>query len=140
MSVPQKVLVIDNDLFFAVKAEATIKKMGYEAIMADTREKAIEIAKENALCLILLSYGKEFLRPLELTRELKMIAPTPILGYIAHGKIPEMRPLSKEAGCDLLIANSAFAMRLPQMIQKLAPIGGDVPDFSAALQIGMEGE
>ncbi len=141
MSDTKKVLVIDDDLFFAMRAEATLRKMGYEAKLLGTYQEALAYAGENDLCLTLLSYGKERLQPLELTRELKALSPEcPILGYVSHGEIPTMRPLSKAAGCDLLIANSVFAMRLPQMIQKLAPPDGGVPEIAEAEQIGTEGE
>ena len=141
MSDSKKVLVIDDDLFFAMRAEATLRKMGYEPKLLGTYPEALAYARENKLCLILMSYRKERLQPLELTRELKAHSPNcPILGYVSHGDIPAMRPLSKAAGCDLLIANSAFAMRLPQMIQKLAPPDGGVPEIGEAELIGTEGE
>ena len=141
LSDSKKALVIDEDMFFAMRAEATLRKMGYEAKLLGTFQEALAYSRENDLCLTLMSYGKERLRPLELTRELKTLSPNcPILGYISHGEIPMMRPLSKEAGCDLLIANSAFATRLPQMIQKLAPLNGGAPKIAEAEQIGMEGE
>ncbi len=134
-------LVIDEDLFFAMRAEATLRKMGYESKLLGTYQEALAYAGENDLCLTMMSYGKERLQPLELTRELKALSPNcPILGYVSHGEIPVMRPLSKEAGCDLLIANSAFATRLPQMIQKLAPPDGGIPEIAEAEVIGTEGE
>ena len=136
-----KVLVADDDLFFAVKVESTLAKMGYEPKVVASAEAALEYAGANELALVILNFGRERLEPLKLTAALKKLSgAAPILGFISHGKIPEMRPLSREAGCDLLIANSVVAMRLPQMISKLAPLDGGATDLEAATLEGMEGE
>lgn len=137
----KRVLVIDDDLFFAVKIESALKKMGYEAKVFGSGELALEYADTTEIALAIINFGREKLSPLSLSSQLKQLPnPAPILGFISHGKIPEMRPLAKAAGCDLLIANSVVALKLPQMISKLAPLDGSAQDIDSAEEMGREGE
>jgi hypothetical protein len=43
-----------------------------------------------------------------------------VLGFVSHVWMPQVRPNALAAGVDLLVANSALSMRLPQLVAELA--------------------
>ena len=45
--------------------------------------------------------------------------PPPVLGYCSHVSMPQIRTNAMAAGCNLLFANSALSMRLPQLVAKV---------------------
>ena len=129
-----RVLVIDEDLLFSVRIEKTLQKLGYEVYVAGSSEEALDTAEGHSLALTIINYGRENLSPLATTEKLKALPqPAPVLGFVSHKLIPQIRPDAMSAGCDLLVANSALTMRLPQLVEKLAPLDG-----SAAMIIEAE--
>jgi CheY-like chemotaxis protein len=127
------ILVVDEDLLFSVRVESTLQKRGYEVYVTGNPEEALDIAQENPLSLIIINYGREGLKPMETTTKLKKLyQPAPVLGFLSHKLIPAVREEAREAGCDLLVANSALVLRLPQLVEKLAPLDGSVPQIVEA--------
>lgn len=114
------VLLIDNDLFLSVRIDSTLRKLGCDVVVVNSSEKAFTTAQTRHPSLVIINYAKANLSPLEITRRLKSLPnPAPILGYISHGLIPEFRPESKAAGCDLLVANSVITGHLDRLIARL---------------------
>jgi CheY-like chemotaxis protein len=135
------ILVIDEDLLFSVRVETTLQKRGYEVYVAVDPDDALAIAETNVLNLIIINFGREGLRPLETTTKLKaLFQPAPILGFLSHKLIPSIREQARDAGCDLLVANSALVLRLSQLVEKLAPIDGSVSQIVEAEEIAEEAE
>lgn len=135
------VLVIDEDLLFSIRIETTLKKLGYEVTVTGDPEEALAIAERDLLSLTILNYGREGLRPLETTAKLKAVyQPPPILGFLSHKLIPEVRAAAREAGCDLLVANSALVLRLAQLVERLAPLDGSVAQIVEAEELAGEPE
>ena len=128
-----QVLVIDEDLLFSVRIEKTLQKAGYDVHVSGNREEALEIARGHHLALTIINFGRENLAPLETTEKLKgQPNSAPVLGFISHTMIPEVRPKAMEAGCDLLVANSALTLRLRQLVEKLAPLDGSAAQIIEA--------
>ena len=136
-----RVMVIDEDLLFSIRIETTLKKLGYEVYVTKNPEEALSIAQEDRLSLTILNYGREALNPLDTTAKLKaLLQPAPILGFLSHKLIPDIRVAAREAGCDLLVANSALVMRLPQLVARLAPLDGSVAQIVEAEELAEEPE
>ena len=113
-------LVIESDLFFSVRIEKTLQKMGYAVTVATTGEQAIADAAANPPDIVVVNFGEERLHAEETTRKLKDSHNAAlVLGHISHVNMPFVRPNAIHAGCDLLVANSALTMRLPQLVEKL---------------------
>lgn len=128
-----QVLVMDEDLLFSVRIEKTLQTAGYEVHVTGNREEALEIAGGHHLALTIINFGRENLSPLETTSKLKaMPNSAPVLGFLSHKLIPQVRAQAMEAGCDLLVANSALVMRLPQLVEKLAPLDGSAAQIIEA--------
>jgi len=136
-----RVLVIDEDLLFSTRVESTLGKLGYEVFVTNDPEEAVEIAESSRLALTIVNFGREGLEPLKTVAKLKLVfQPSPILGFLSHKLIPDVRDEAREAGCDLLVANSALVMRLPQLMQRLAPLDGSVPQIVEAEELAGETE
>lgn len=129
-------LVIESDLFFSVRIEKTLQKMGYAVKVATTGEQALAEAAANPPDIVIVNFGEERLHAEETTRKLKDAhSAALVLGHISHVNMPFVRPNAIHAGCDLLVANSALTMRLPQLVEKLlGKQTNDAPDDENAEQ------
>ena len=133
------VLVIDEDLLFSTRVESTLRKLGYDVLVTGNPEEAIAIAEASTLGLTIINFGREGLRPLETVAKLKgMFQPAPVLGFLSHKLMPSVRDTAREAGCDLLVANSALVLRLAQLVQRLAPLDGSVAQIVEAEELAEE--
>jgi len=136
-----RILVIDEDLLFSVRVETTLQKSGYDVYVTSSPEEALEVARENPLSLVIFNYGREALKPMETTTRLKALyQPAPVLGFLSHKLIPGVREAAREAGCDLLVANSALVLRLAKLVEKLAPLDGSVSQIVEAEEFADEEE
>ncbi len=91
------------------------------------------------MSLTIINFGREGLLPIETTARLKAVyQPAPILGFVSHKLIPGLRDASREAGCDLLVANSALVLRLAQLVAHLAPLDGSVAQIVEAEEFADE--
>jgi CheY-like chemotaxis protein len=135
------VLVVEDDLFFGVRIEKTLQRLGYTVFMAKSRDEALAMAEEHPPALVIVNFGRDQLEPTEVVRRIKALphAP-PVLGFVSHKWIPHVRPNAMAAGCDLLVANSALSMRLSQLVAKLAPQEGSAINVSEAAQVAEEDE
>lgn len=117
---PSHTLLIDSDLFLAIRLTKGLEKMGSAVVTVDSSEAAVVAAQSVPPDLILINFGRENLRPLETVGNLRsqgVVAA--ILGYVSHTRIPDLRPQSKAVGCDLLVANSAITKRLDSIVSRL---------------------
>jgi CheY-like chemotaxis protein len=135
------VLVIDEDLLFSIRVETTLRKLGYDVLVTASPEEAITIAEGERLDLTIINFGRENLHPLETVARIKAARqPAPVMGFLSHKLIPGMRDAAREAGCDLLVANSALVLRLAQLVQRLAPLDGSVAQIVEAEELAEEAE
>ncbi len=113
-------LVVEDDLFFSVRIETMLQKMGYAVFVATTHDAAVAQAQKRAPAIVIINFGGERTTPGETVKQIKALSPTtPVLGFVSHVWMPQVRPNAMAAGCDLLVANSALTMRLPQLVEKL---------------------
>lgn len=132
--VAPRVLVVDDDLFFAVRIETTLKKLGYDVRVVGNADAAVGLAQERTPALAIVNFGSTRLPATEVVERLKALHDAPlVLGFVPHKQMPFVRQNAMAAGCDRLIANSALSMRLPQIIARLVPLDGSaasLPDES----------
>ena len=122
-------LVIEDDLFFSVRIETVLQKMGYAVTVISDHTKALEQAALSQPVLVVINFGSDRLSPADTVRHLKTLSEPPaVMGFVPHVWMSEVRPAAMAAGCDLLVANSALVMRLPQLVAKL--LGGSKPELS----------
>jgi len=141
------ILIVEGDLLFSVRIETTLKKLGYRTTVIGNGAKALthiaESTAETAPALVIANFGSGRLDPLPFLEELKSLPNPPlVLGFVPHGRLPEMRPLLKAVGCDLLVANSAIAAHLPKLVARLLPDSstGNAPAPDANVLAAIETE
>lgn len=107
-----------TDLFFLVQVTAAAKPLGLQVVCVKDRETAVEKVQAGAAALVvdLTCAGAE---PLELVREVKALSPITVIGFLPHVQT-ELRERALEAGCDSVLARSAFAQKLPELLRLVA--------------------
>ena len=124
------VLVVESDLMFAIRIESVLKKLGYRVKTFGDASRAVEFATEQTLFLSIVSMGREKLTPFEMITQLRALPnPAPVLGFLSHTLIPEVRERAKAAGCDLLVPNSSIVTRLPLLIERFKARAGKPVEF-----------
>ncbi len=106
---------------FMVKIQETAKRNGLETIAVKTKELALAKAAEGA-ALIVIDLNHSASEPLELIQLLKADAGTKnihLLAFVSHVQT-ELRAAAVSAGCDSVVARSAFAESLSAAVARIA--------------------
>jgi CheY-like chemotaxis protein len=115
------IVAVVEDLFFTVKIQDAAKRCGLSCVFVKSAEKAIEKAKEQPK-LIIIDLNAAAVAPLDLIRTLKGDPETSqisLLGYVSHVQA-DLKLEAQEAGCDAVLARSAFSQNLPQILKRHA--------------------
>jgi CheY-like chemotaxis protein len=116
-----KVLAVLEDLFFTVKINESAKRAGMGITFVKSEHDVLEQAKHNP-ALIILDLNFHGLDPLSLIRKLKSDEHTKginVLAYVSHVQ-GELKQQAQEAGCNMVLARSAFSQNLPQILKRHA--------------------
>jgi DNA-binding NarL/FixJ family response regulator len=124
------ILAAVEDLFFLSKIQETAKRLGIAVALADPRKLREQLVGTPARAVILDLNHRSGVA-VEALRALKSdsaTAGTPVLGFLSHVQT-DLAAAARDAGCDILLARSAFSQQLPQLLEKLAgnepaPTGG----------------
>ncbi len=117
----KKVLAVVEDLLFTVKIHETAKRAGVEVEFLKSEKDVLEKAKERPL-LIILDLNNNGVHPLKLIAKLKANSEfkgISLIGYLSHLQA-ELKQKALEAGCDIVLARSAFSQNLPQILKRHA--------------------
>src|SRR5271157_3533241 len=111
------VVALVEDLFFLAKIQETAKALGATVVTADTRRglAAIVEAQPQAIFLDLNSRG---LPAVDWIRALKAdpaTHPIRIVGFVSHAQ-EQLISAARNAGCDSVMARSAFTQQLPNLL------------------------
>lgn len=115
----KKVLAVVSDLFFSVKITDAAKRAGMPVEFIKDEKEVIAKAK-TLPTLIIFDLNFEGIQPLKLisklksNSELKMIS---LIGYLSHVQ-GELKQKAQEAGCDMVMARSAFSQNLPLILKR----------------------
>jgi CheY-like chemotaxis protein len=117
MTDQRTVLAVLNDLMFIAKIQDGVKRTKMKAILATTEADALQKAKDEP-ALIILDLNTTTLDVLQLIRGLKQDAATsgiPLVGFVSHVQTA-LRQQAIDAGCDQVVARSAFSQNLPAIL------------------------
>jgi CheY-like chemotaxis protein len=117
----KKLVAVLDDLFFTVKINESAKRAGMPVEFAKSEQDAMEKAKTRPAVMI-LDLNCRGIDPLDLIRKLKSDAATKdvaLIGYLSHVQ-GELKQQAHEAGCDMVLARSAFSQSLPQILKRHA--------------------
>ena len=115
----KKVLAAVGDLFFAVKIGDAVKRAGLSLEFAKDDKDVLTKAKENPT-LIIFDLNYPNVQALKVIAKLKANAETraiSLIGFVSHVQ-GELKQQAQEAGCDMVLARSAFSQNLPQILKR----------------------
>ncbi|MEP7354339.1 MAG: response regulator [Acidobacteriota bacterium] len=115
----RKILAVLDDLFFQVKINEAAKRAGLPIEFVKSEVDAVEKAKASPQ-LIILDLNCGSLDSLALIQKLKASDETrkvDIIGYVSHVQ-GELKLKAQEAGCNSVLARSAFSVNLPQILKR----------------------
>ncbi len=117
----ETILVVVEDLIFLSKIQQTSRQIGVEVEPVEITKLA-ERLQQNAPRAILLDLNHRSGRALEVARMVKSGAQAShvqIVGFLSHVQ-GDLARQAREAGLDQVMARSAFAQQLPQLLRQLA--------------------
>jgi PleD family two-component response regulator len=117
----KRVLAVVGDLMFTVKINEAARRAGLHVDFVKSEKDAVEMAKEKP-ALIILDLNGGAVQPLKLIGKLKGSAETKaisLLGFISHLDA-ELKQQAQEAGCDMVMARTAFSQNLPMILKRHA--------------------
>ena len=123
-SEPKRVLAVVSDLFFSVKLTEAAKRNGLALEFVKDGKEVMEKAKAQP-SLIIFDLNFDAVQPLKLITKLKgnsATRPINLIGYLSHVQV-ELKLKAQEAGCDMVMARSAFSQNLPLIFKRHAGIG-----------------
>jgi PleD family two-component response regulator len=116
---PKRILAVLSDLFFSVKLADAAKRAGLS--LEFVKDPLDVIAKARLKpSLIILDLNFEAVQPLDLIAKLKSAADTKgvsVIGYVSHVQ-GELKQQAHDAGCDMVLARSAFSQSIPQIFKR----------------------
>jgi PleD family two-component response regulator len=122
--VARKVLGAVEDLLFKSKISETSSQLGIEAAFPRSPKKLLDALRESPPDLLILDLNSARFEPLALLREVKSDEATreiSTIGFLSHVQ-KDLAVAAREAGCDRIVARSAFTRDLPKIL------AGDTPD------------
>jgi len=124
MSGSKRVLAVVNDLFFSVKLTEAAKRAGLAVEFVKDGPQVLQKAGGKP-SLIVFDLNFDAVQPLELIRRLKEMPETKrisLIGYLSHVQV-DLKQKAQEAGCDIVMARSAFSQNLPQIFKRHSGMG-----------------
>jgi PleD family two-component response regulator len=115
----RRVLAVLSDLFFSVKLTDVAKRSGMSLEFVKEADQVLEKAQEKP-ALIIFDLNFEVVEPLSLIAALKGSPVTKgisLIGFVSHVQ-GELKQQAQEAGCDMVLARSAFSQNLPLIFKR----------------------
>ena len=119
----RRVLAAVEDLLFRSKISETASQLGIEASFPRNPRKLLEAVRESPPDLLVLDLNSDRFEPLSLLRTVKSEgAPESVktVGFLSHVQ-KDLAVAAREAGCDRVVARSAFTKNLPEILAGGAP-------------------
>ena len=119
MPAENRVVAVVDDLFFTVKILDAAKRAGATLEVVKSEIDAIDKAR-SAPALVILDLNCGSVDPVHLIAALKADPATqkvPLVGYVSHVQ-GELKVSAQQAGCDMVLARSAFSQNLPQILKR----------------------
>ena len=115
----KRVFAVVNDLFFSVKLTEAARRSGMALEFIKESTEVLDKAKEKP-ALIIFDLNFEAVDPLALIATLKGSSETrsiSLIGYLSHVQ-GELKQQAQEAGCDMVLARSAFSQNMPVIFKR----------------------
>jgi CheY-like chemotaxis protein len=121
--VSRKVLAAVEDLLFRSKISETASTLGIEAAFPRNSRRLLESLRESPPDLLVLDLNSARFEPLALLQTIKSEEATrdvSTVGFLSHVQ-KDLAVAAREAGCDRVVARSAFTKDLPRILAGRTP-------------------
>ena len=115
----KRVLAVVSDLFFSVKLTEAAKRAGLALEFVTDSKDVLEKAQSKP-SLIIFDLNFETAHAVKLIGKLKGDSATKgisLIGYLSHIQV-ELKQQAQEAGCDMVLARSAFSQNMPMIFKR----------------------
>lgn len=122
----KKILAVVTDLFFSVKITEAAKKAGMQVEFLRDEADIIAKAAQEKPTLIIFDLNFETAEPVRVIETLKGNPQTKsisLIGYLSHVQA-ELKQKAQEAGCNMVLARSAFSQNLPMILKRHSGFSG----------------
>ena len=119
----RKILAAVEDLLFRSKISETASSLGIEAAFPRNPKRLLEALRESPPDLLVLDLNSARFEPLKLLMSVKSESATrdiSTVGFLSHVQ-KDLALAAREAGCDRVVARSAFTKDLPQILAGRTP-------------------
>jgi PleD family two-component response regulator len=119
----KRVLAAVEDLLFRSKISETASSLGIEAAFPRNPRRLLEALRESPPDLLVFDLNSARFEPLTLLRSVKSDEATvnvPTVGFLSHVQ-KDLAVAAREAGCDRVVARSAFTKDLPRILAGHTP-------------------
>jgi PleD family two-component response regulator len=119
----KRVLAAVEDLLFRSKISETASSLGIEAAFPRNPRRLLEALRESPPDLLVVDLNSARFEPLTLLRSVKSDEATvnvPTVGFLSHVQ-KDLAVAAREAGCDRVVARSAFTKDLPRILAGHTP-------------------
>jgi PleD family two-component response regulator len=116
--VTRRILAAVEDLLFRSKISETASTLGIEASFPRSPKKLLETLRETPPDLLILDLNSARFEPLALLQTVKSEEATrdvSTVGFLSHVQ-KDLAVAAREAGCDRVVARSAFTRDLPRIL------------------------
>jgi CheY-like chemotaxis protein len=112
-----------DDLLFASKIRAAGQGLAVDLVFGRSAAEMLLLARETRPALVILDLNSARLRALDAVAALKgdpALADVRIVGFVSH-VMTDVVNAARRAGVDEVMARSAFAARLPEILADTGP-------------------
>ena len=116
-----RVIAAVDDMFFAAKIRGAAAGAGREVEFVKSQQQLEEKISKTPVSLIIIDLNSERMDSIEIIRVLKSNQAScaiPVIGFLSHVQVDLMQR-AREAGCDEVMARSAFSANLPEILARV---------------------
>lgn len=116
-----KILVVVEDLFFLAKIQQSARQLGItiEPVTPGAVQTNASAQRPGAILLDLNHRSGKAIAALQALKNDPTTGRVPVVGFLSHVQT-DLAQAARSAGCDRVLARSAFSQQLPQLLQELS--------------------
>ena len=119
-----KIIVVVEDLIFLSKIQQTAKLTSVEIEALPLQKLGERLASGSAVSAVIFDLNHHSGQAVEALRAMKADSQNrriPAIAFLSHVQT-DLAKAAREAGCDLLLARSAFTEQLPDLLRRYSAI------------------
>lgn len=118
---PAKILAMVEDIFFLAKIQGTARELDItvEAVAPEALPGSLAGNRARAILLDLNHRSGKSIAVLEVLKNDPATRSVPVVAFLSHVQT-DLAQAAHAAGCDRVMARSAFSQQLPALLRELA--------------------